>query len=176
MQYSMNKKNTEILLTLYPMKYPDCTTVLYRTVWSVVTMVLLTLWLGTLGWQRKSLITGQYVSPFYTQIIQLFWHTFDDDILNGSVLNQRHDSYPKRLYSKHRPNIDSNDLCFVLLVYSDGVEKQPLAVVGSPYWMAPEVLRGELYNEKVSCLWTLTNQCPTLLVCLCNFIRLIFIP
>ncbi|XDV15312.1 hypothetical protein PO909_015430 [Leuciscus waleckii] len=32
--------------------------------------------------------------------------------------------------------------------YSDGVEKQPLAVVGSPYWMAPEMLRGELYNEK----------------------------
>ncbi|XP_022540215.2 dual specificity testis-specific protein kinase 2-like [Astyanax mexicanus] len=33
--------------------------------------------------------------------------------------------------------------------YSDGVDKQPLAVVGSPYWMAPEVLRGEFYNEKV---------------------------
>ncbi|XP_017565687.2 dual specificity testis-specific protein kinase 2 [Pygocentrus nattereri] len=33
--------------------------------------------------------------------------------------------------------------------YSDGVEKQPLAIVGSPYWMAPEVLRGEFYNEKV---------------------------
>ncbi|XP_017318539.1 dual specificity testis-specific protein kinase 2 [Ictalurus punctatus] len=33
--------------------------------------------------------------------------------------------------------------------YSDGVDKQPLAVVGSPYWMAPEVLRGELYDEKV---------------------------
>ncbi|XP_030640874.1 dual specificity testis-specific protein kinase 2 [Chanos chanos] len=33
--------------------------------------------------------------------------------------------------------------------YSDCVDKQPLAVVGSPYWMAPEVLRGELYNEKV---------------------------
>ncbi|XP_043932755.1 dual specificity testis-specific protein kinase 1 [Protopterus annectens] len=32
--------------------------------------------------------------------------------------------------------------------YSDGVEKERLAVVGSPYWMAPEVLRGELYNEK----------------------------
>ncbi|XP_066535972.1 dual specificity testis-specific protein kinase 2 [Hoplias malabaricus] len=32
---------------------------------------------------------------------------------------------------------------------SDGAEKQPLAVVGSPYWMAPEVLRGEFYNEKV---------------------------
>lgn len=32
---------------------------------------------------------------------------------------------------------------------SDGVDKQPLAVVGSPYWMAPEVLRGELYDEKV---------------------------
>uniref|UniRef100_A0A672FQ43 dual-specificity kinase n=1 Tax=Salarias fasciatus TaxID=181472 RepID=A0A672FQ43_SALFA len=26
---------------------------------------------------------------------------------------------------------------------------EPLAVVGSPYWMAPEVLRGELYDEKV---------------------------
>ncbi|XP_028999090.1 dual specificity testis-specific protein kinase 2-like [Betta splendens] len=33
--------------------------------------------------------------------------------------------------------------------YSDGVEKQALAIVGSPYWMAPEVLRGELYDEKV---------------------------
>ncbi|KAA0722156.1 Dual specificity testis-specific protein kinase 1 [Triplophysa tibetana] len=32
--------------------------------------------------------------------------------------------------------------------YSDCVEKQPLAVVGSPYWMAPEMLRGEIYNEK----------------------------
>ncbi|CAL8350385.1 unnamed protein product [Boreogadus saida] len=33
--------------------------------------------------------------------------------------------------------------------YSDGVKKQPLATVGSPYWMAPEVLRGEFYDEKV---------------------------
>ncbi|KAK5927201.1 hypothetical protein CgunFtcFv8_022714 [Champsocephalus gunnari] len=33
--------------------------------------------------------------------------------------------------------------------YSDGAGKQPLAIVGSPYWMAPEVLRGELYDEKV---------------------------
>ncbi|XP_053149745.1 dual specificity testis-specific protein kinase 1 isoform X2 [Hemicordylus capensis] len=32
--------------------------------------------------------------------------------------------------------------------YSEGSEKEPLAVVGSPYWMAPEVLHGELYNEK----------------------------
>lgn len=32
---------------------------------------------------------------------------------------------------------------------SEGSEKEPLAVVGSPYWMAPEVLRGEIYNEKV---------------------------
>uniref|UniRef100_A0A8B9IC84 dual-specificity kinase n=1 Tax=Anser brachyrhynchus TaxID=132585 RepID=A0A8B9IC84_9AVES len=32
--------------------------------------------------------------------------------------------------------------------YSEGSEKEPLAVVGSPYWMAPEVLRGEIYNEK----------------------------
>ncbi|XP_066470230.1 dual specificity testis-specific protein kinase 1 isoform X2 [Tiliqua scincoides] len=32
--------------------------------------------------------------------------------------------------------------------YSDGGDKEPLAVVGSPYWMAPEVLRGEVYNEK----------------------------
>nr|XP_046234237.1 dual specificity testis-specific protein kinase 1-like [Scatophagus argus] len=36
--------------------------------------------------------------------------------------------------------------------YSDGVGKQPLAIVGSPYWMAPEVLRGELYDEKVNLL------------------------
>ncbi|XP_056156191.1 dual specificity testis-specific protein kinase 2 [Lampris incognitus] len=33
--------------------------------------------------------------------------------------------------------------------YSDAADQEPLAVVGSPYWMAPEVLRGELYNEKV---------------------------
>ncbi|KAG2466086.1 TESK2 kinase, partial [Polypterus senegalus] len=32
--------------------------------------------------------------------------------------------------------------------YSEDGMKQRLAVVGSPYWMAPEVLRGELYNEK----------------------------
>lgn len=33
--------------------------------------------------------------------------------------------------------------------YSDEEDQEPLAVVGSPYWMAPEVLRGEVYNEKV---------------------------
>ncbi|KAM3857348.1 dual specificity testis-specific protein kinase 2 [Diretmus argenteus] len=33
--------------------------------------------------------------------------------------------------------------------YSDAADQEPLAVVGSPYWMAPEVLRGEVYNEKV---------------------------
>ncbi|KAM4687179.1 uncharacterized protein WCC33_018651 [Rhinophrynus dorsalis] len=27
-------------------------------------------------------------------------------------------------------------------------QTEPLSVVGSPYWMAPEVLRGDLYNEK----------------------------
>ncbi|XP_031440698.1 dual specificity testis-specific protein kinase 2 [Clupea harengus] len=32
---------------------------------------------------------------------------------------------------------------------SDGSNRQALAIVGSPYWMAPEVLRGEPYNEKV---------------------------
>ncbi|XP_045069626.1 uncharacterized protein LOC121563235 [Coregonus clupeaformis] len=36
--------------------------------------------------------------------------------------------------------------------YSDGADKQPLAVVGSPYWMAPEVLRGEVYDEKLATL------------------------
>lgn len=35
------------------------------------------------------------------------------------------------------------------LPYREGARKEPLAVVGSPYWMAPEVLRGELYDEKV---------------------------
>nr|XP_014347539.1 PREDICTED: dual specificity testis-specific protein kinase 1-like [Latimeria chalumnae] len=32
--------------------------------------------------------------------------------------------------------------------YSSTGENERLAVVGSPYWMAPEVLRGERYNEK----------------------------
>ncbi|XP_053304840.1 dual specificity testis-specific protein kinase 1 [Spea bombifrons] len=30
----------------------------------------------------------------------------------------------------------------------DHSQTEPLSVVGSPYWMAPEVLRGDLYNEK----------------------------
>ncbi|XP_073468105.1 uncharacterized protein [Aquarana catesbeiana] len=30
----------------------------------------------------------------------------------------------------------------------DRSQTEPLTVVGSPYWMAPEVLRGDLYNEK----------------------------
>ncbi|XP_068444336.1 dual specificity testis-specific protein kinase 2 [Clinocottus analis] len=33
--------------------------------------------------------------------------------------------------------------------YSEEEDQEPLAVVGSPYWMAPEVLRGEVYDEKV---------------------------
>uniref|UniRef100_A0A3Q2PAZ6 dual-specificity kinase n=1 Tax=Fundulus heteroclitus TaxID=8078 RepID=A0A3Q2PAZ6_FUNHE len=33
--------------------------------------------------------------------------------------------------------------------YSEEETQERLAVVGSPYWMAPEVLRGEVYNEKV---------------------------
>lgn len=28
-------------------------------------------------------------------------------------------------------------------------EQEGLSIVGSPYWMAPEMLRGEVYNEKV---------------------------
>ncbi|XP_066458341.1 dual specificity testis-specific protein kinase 2-like [Eleutherodactylus coqui] len=30
----------------------------------------------------------------------------------------------------------------------DRSQTEPLSVVGSPYWMAPEVLRGDMYNEK----------------------------
>ncbi|XP_073540385.1 uncharacterized protein [Phyllobates terribilis] len=30
----------------------------------------------------------------------------------------------------------------------DHSQTEPLSVVGSPYWMAPEVLRGDVYNEK----------------------------
>ncbi|CAL8325695.1 unnamed protein product [Lota lota] len=33
--------------------------------------------------------------------------------------------------------------------YSESGEQEHLSVVGSPYWMAPEVLRWEAYNEKV---------------------------
>lgn len=38
---------------------------------------------------------------------------------------------------------------FFYISYSDATQKQPLSIVGSPYWMAPEVLRGEQYDEKV---------------------------
>lgn len=31
-------------------------------------------------------------------------------------------------------------------------EEEKLTVVGSPFWMAPEVLRDERYNEKVHSL------------------------
>ncbi|KAM8881310.1 dual specificity testis-specific protein kinase 2 [Synchiropus picturatus] len=33
--------------------------------------------------------------------------------------------------------------------HSSGTDVEPLAVVGSPFWMAPEALRGEFYDEKV---------------------------
>lgn len=38
---------------------------------------------------------------------------------------------------------------FCLFSCSEDEEQSPLAIVGSPYWMAPEMLRGEVYNEKV---------------------------
>lgn len=38
---------------------------------------------------------------------------------------------------------------------SEEEEQTPLAIVGSPYWMAPEMLRGEVYNEKVMECWSL---------------------
>ncbi|KAL2294144.1 hypothetical protein Nmel_007867 [Mimus melanotis] len=44
-------------------------------------------------------------------------------------------------------------------VSSEGSEKEPLAVVGSPYWMAPEVLRGEIYNEKLVLPETVNSVC-----------------
>lgn len=43
--------------------------------------------------------------------------------------------------------------CFVSLsgfFLSEEEEQTSLAIVGSPYWMAPEMLRGEVYNEKVT--------------------------
>lgn len=42
----------------------------------------------------------------------------------------------------------SGKLFILICPHSTGSEK--LAVVGSPFWMAPEVLRDEPYNEKVS--------------------------
>lgn len=38
---------------------------------------------------------------------------------------------------------------FLLCVCVCSAEREKLSVVGSPFWMAPEVLRDELYNEKV---------------------------
>lgn len=38
---------------------------------------------------------------------------------------------------------------FLFPLCSEEEDQEPLAIVGSPYWMAPEVLRGEVYNEKV---------------------------
>lgn len=59
----------------------------------------------------------------------------------------------------------SSKLIFpIISPHSRGSEK--LAVVGSPFWMAPEVLRDEPYNEKVSLgnqglvLTTHSWQCP----------------
>ena len=40
--------------------------------------------------------------------------------------------------------------CVCVCVCVRSAEGEKLAVVGSPFWMAPEVLRDELYNEKVS--------------------------
>ena len=40
--------------------------------------------------------------------------------------------------------------CVCVCVCVCSAEGEKLAVVGSPFWMAPEVLRDELYNEKVS--------------------------
>lgn len=43
-------------------------------------------------------------------------------------------------------------LVCVCLVCLCSAEREKLSVVGSPYWMAPEVLRDEVYNEKVKSL------------------------
>lgn len=47
-------------------------------------------------------------------------------------------------------------VCVCPVLYS--AEREKLSVVGSPYWMAPEVLRDEVYNEKVTPLASISAR------------------
>lgn len=112
-----------------------------RTVWSEGKTGASQLWWVTSDWLKRFLCIGK-VNALLTPSLPGVPYISDTPVV-FSVGGEEAYPIPFSLGEMSELEILTPCLC------REGSRKEPLAVVGSPYWMAPEVLRGELYDEKV---------------------------
>ncbi|CAB1326222.1 unnamed protein product [Coregonus sp. 'balchen'] len=114
---------------------------------------------GDEDWERGKCLTqqspGAVVSAASSQAVTV--SGFGVEYINGGNLEQLLDSNKPLSWAARNCLIKSDENGYTAVVGDFGLaekipsydgEGEKLAVVGSPFWMAPEVLRNESYNEK----------------------------